>query len=73
MDAGGFRVAVDPDDLFLRGDLGEFDLVAMGVVAGDHGMAVGQALNSAGIIDGAAGKVLVGDGPDGFARPGRPR
>src|SRR4051794_38653780 len=45
------RVAVLPDDLLVAGDFGKLDVISLGVMAGDDGVAVREPLDAAGVVD----------------------
>ncbi len=73
VDAGSRGIAVGPDDGLVGFHLGELDVVALGVLARDHGVSVREPLNAAGVVDRLAGEVFVGEAPDRLARVRRPR
>ena len=57
---------VAPDYLFVASYLEELNAVALCVIAGDHGIAVREALYSTGIVEEFFADVLVGHAPDYF-------
>lgn len=67
MDAGFAVVGVGPDELLGAGDFEELDLARSGVMAGDDGIAIRQALTTTGVVDRFAGEIIVAEFPDGLA------
>src|SRR5258705_3217705 len=57
--------AVGPDVFFIGGDFEKFDVgFAGGAVAADHGVAVGEALGAAGVVEERGGQVGIRELPD---------
>ncbi len=67
VDAVRLSVAVDPRHGLITADFQQLDLIAVRPVAGDHRIAVWQALNSAGVVDRPARQVVVADLPYGLS------
>ena len=59
-----FHSRVAPDDLLFAGDFEQFHPISLGVVAGNDGVAVGQSLGAAGIIEEFFSQIFVRDAPN---------